>query len=410
MNVLYHVPLLRNIGDEKRDPGGISTFIENFVRELSLRPTVTFSYAFPNSYNLEREATRYARSEASLYHERLRSAWADPFVPLSLSADAASPERRDESSSPLLRAFGEPRQPFDVFHSFHHSFPPRERVRCRVRIETVFDLTPLLFPEYSYSDTAHLDWFRMLHSIDPRRDWIICMSEATKRDLCAYMAMPSARVAVIPGATPDGVFYEEPDPGRIEPILERHGLSRHRYILSVSVLEPRKNLSHLIRCFLRLVTQEQIEDLRLVLAGPPGWKYEDIFATVDRHPELKHRVLFPGYVPLADLNAIYNGALFLVYPSLYEGFGLPILEAMQCGVPVITSNTSSLPEVAGDAGLLVDPKDEDQLCHAMRRLWSDPRLRRDLAQKGLVRAKSFSYKQNVDHTLQVYETALALAR
>lgn len=409
MNILFHLPLLRNLGDDKRDPGGISAYLESFVHEMTLRTDIAFTFAFPNSYSLEREATRYARSEASIYHSRLRSAWTDPFVPLVVSADSASAPHRAEPRSTLLRAFGEPRQPFDIFHSFHHSFPSRERVRSRVRIATVFDLTPLLLPEYSFAETAHLDWFRMLHSIDPRRDWVICMSESTKQDLCAYTSMPSDRVAVIPGATSPGVFHKEPNPRRLQPTLKRYGLSRHRYILSVSVLEPRKNLPHLVRCFFRLVREEQCEDLRLVLAGPPGWNYDEVFATADRHPELKHRVLLPGYVPISDLNALYNGALFLVYPSFYEGFGLPVLEAMHCGVPVIASHTSSLPEVAGDAGILVDPRDEDQLCRAMSRLWNDSRLREDLARKGLARSALFSMKQNVDQTLQLYETALARA-
>jgi glycosyltransferase involved in cell wall biosynthesis len=412
VRVLYHVPLLRNIGDEKRDPGGISCFIENFVHEMSLRPSIAFKFGFPNSYSQETEAKRYSGSKGSIYHDRMLSAWSDRFVPLMLSDESGSHPRAKtvDSTSDLRRAFGQPREPFDVFHSFHNTLASRDRVRCRVRIATVYDLTPLLFPEHSYSETAHLEWFAMLHSIDPRRDWVICMSEATKRDLCAYTSMPPDRVAVIPGAASPRIFYRESNARRIQARLKRYGLSRHGYILSVSVIEPRKNLPHLIRSFFRFVTGHRIKNLKLVLAGPNGWSYDEVFKTVDRYSELRNRIIFPGYVPASDLNAIYNGALFLVYPSFYEGFGLPILEAMQCGVPVITSTTGSLPEVAGNAGILVDPRSEDQLCTAMHSLWSDPGLRGELARKGLARSTLFSWKQNVDQTINLYETALRLAK
>ena len=139
----------------------------------------------------------------------------------------------------------------------------------------------------------------------------------------------------------------------------------------------------------------------LVLAGPRGWKDAPLFATI-RDLDLEGRLVFPGYIPQDDLPAVYSRATAFIYPSLYEGFGLPVLEAMACGTPVITSNVSSMPEVAGDAGMLVPPQDVEALAGAIQRLLGDAELRQDLSRRGMARAREFTWRRAAEATLGVY--------
>ena len=171
-------------------------------------------------------------------------------------------------------------------------------------------------------------------------------------------------------------------------------------MLYVGTLQPRKNLARVIEAFARAAAAPAFAGLQLVLAGKKGWLYDDLFAQVERMG-LAGRVLFPGYVDDADLPALLSGALAFVFPSLYEGFGIPVLEAGACGVPVITSNTSSLPEVAGDAALLVDPHDVDAIAEAMTRLVTDEALRAELSRRGLANVQRFSWEKCARETLAV---------
>lgn len=168
-----------------------------------------------------------------------------------------------------------------------------------------------------------------------------------------------------------------------------------------------KNIDHVIRCFVRLVTEEQISDLSLVLAGMKGWDYDRIFAAIEGAPQVKDRIIVTGRIDDEDLAALYSGALAFAYLSHYEGFGLPLLEAMQCGVPVITSNTSSLPEVAGNAGIMLDPTDADGLTHALLVLFQNEDIRNLMVQKSLARAQHFSWKRCAEDTIVAYKQALA---
>lgn len=175
-------------------------------------------------------------------------------------------------------------------------------------------------------------------------------------------------------------------------------------MLFVSTIEPRKNVPSLLRAFRRLLDDYRL-DVRLVLAGARGWLYEDVFQlAADLH--LAEEVLFLGRVSTQELIWLYNSAQVLVAPSIYEGFGLTPLEAMACGTPVIVSNISSLPEVVGDAGLLVDPFDIDELTVAMWRVLSDAALRQCLVEKGLRRASLFSWDKAAQETIALYHSLL----
>lgn len=300
----------------------------------------------------------------------------------------------------------------NIFHAPYRGIPPQVRnyphLAC---FTTVYDLVPILFPEH-YGFKKPQDHF-LTESIDAitRDDWTICISEHTKRDLCAYRAdLDPSRMIVIPLAASE-LFYPCRESEVIEDVRRRYKIPAGPYLLSLSTLEPRKNLPHLIRCFRDLVVQGQVPDLNLVLAGGLGWEYDNILSEIAGvDPKIRSRIVMTGRVADPDLAAIYSDAMAFVFPSLYEGFGLPPLEAMQCGTPVISSNSSSLPEVVGEAGVLVPPTDSEALSQAIIRLHASPELRRDLSQRGEARARLFSWDRCCQETLAAYRLALQEAK
>jgi glycosyltransferase involved in cell wall biosynthesis len=297
----------------------------------------------------------------------------------------------------------------DIYHSPFLSIPDQSHLPVSIpRIITVYDLIPVIFP--NLFTRSQLESFRKsLYSINVDRDWILCISESTKHDLLVFFEgkLDPSRVVVTPLAAAN-VFLPINDTCLIRDTLINYGIPIHRpYLLTLCTLEPRKNLAAVIRAFVSLIRQNLDCDLNLVLVGIQGWKNKSIFDEINKSEKLKSRIFFTGFVPDQDLSAIYSGATCFVYPSLYEGFGLPPLEAMQCGVPVITSNVSSLPEVVGDAGMMVSPKDEEGLCRAIYRVASDQSLRASLAVKSLERAQQFSWSRCAQQTIQLYAKAAA---
>jgi glycosyltransferase involved in cell wall biosynthesis len=174
-----------------------------------------------------------------------------------------------------------------------------------------------------------------------------------------------------------------------------------KYLLYLGTIEPRKNIPAIIRAF-HLFSQKDKQGYKLVIVGKKGWMFQEVFELV-KSLELQEKVVFPGYVAEEDKPFLYAGADIFLFPSLYEGFGMPPLEAMACGVPVITSNTSSLPEVVGDAGIQTDPMDLDAISKAILDLTTDPILHQTLAAKGLQRAKGFTWEDSVKKLLNVYK-------
>jgi glycosyltransferase involved in cell wall biosynthesis len=256
---------------------------------------------------------------------------------------------------------------------------------------TVHDLGYLHFPQ------AH-PWQQRFY-LDLSTRWsvrvsahVLADSAATKADLVARYGTPPDKVTVAyPGR--DETMSPVLDPAEIEAVKARHGIVGD-YFLYVGTLQPRKNLARLVKAFAALKPDASPAPAErrtlLVLAGKRGWLYDDLFKLVSRLG-LDGRVLFPGYVPDEDKAALMGGALAFVFPSLYEGFGLPVLEAQACGCPVITSTTSSLPEVAGDGALLVDPRDTRAIAMAMERVASDLALREGLIERGLAHVRQFSW-------------------
>ena len=280
-----------------------------------------------------------------------------------------------------------------VFHATEHLLVP---VRGVPTVLTVHDLIYRLFPAHH----KRLN-FWYLNAAMPlyvrRADAVIAVSESTKRDLVRLYGLPPDKITVIyEAASP--VFRPQP-PERIEAVRARYGLPE-RYLLSVGTIEPRKNLSRLVEVLADL--RLDAPDLRLVVAGARGWLFKGFFEAIERHGQ-EQAVILPGYIADDDLPALYAGAEVVVQPSLYEGFGLPVLEAMACGAPVACSRSSSLGEIAGQAALTFDPLNVEEMTSTIRRLLGDADLREVLRQRGMAHAAGFSWERAARETWAVYD-------
>jgi glycosyltransferase involved in cell wall biosynthesis len=285
----------------------------------------------------------------------------------------------------------------DVLHSPHYTMPLRHAARSVV---TFCDMTFLLHPELHQS-IKRAYFPAMMRWSARNADQLITISKSTRNDLVRLWDVEASRVTPIPLAA--GVEYRPASRDVVAATCHRLGLRPGGYILYVGVLEPRKNVDRLIAAF--GLAGERLQGLDLVIAGKRGWMDQEIFAQVQALG-LTQRVRFTGYVAQEELPGLYGGARLFAYPSRYEGFGLPVLEAMRCGVPVVTTNVSSMPEVAGDAGLLVSPDDVAGLADAMARLAADPVLAADLGRRGQERAAEFSWERCARETRAVYERAM----
>ncbi|MCL4458725.1 MAG: glycosyltransferase family 4 protein [Chloroflexi bacterium] len=230
---------------------------------------------------------------------------------------------------------------------------------------------------------------------------VIVDSEVTKEDLIKWYRIEPQKISVVYLA-PAEAFRPVTDVTLLENIKSRYGI-RGDYLLYVGTLQPRKNVAGLLEAFAILKREMRLEHT-LVIAGKPGWSAETVWQKV-KDLDLEARVCFTGYVADDDLPSLFSAATLFVLPSLYEGFGLPAVEAMACGTPVVASNASSLPEVIGEAGILIDPHDPLALAEAMARVVNDAALRAELKQHGLERAKFFSWQRCAEETLQVLEGA-----
>lgn len=263
-------------------------------------------------------------------------------------------------------------------------------------VVTVHDLGYHFYPQaHTLSQNVYLRWATRYNARSATR--ILADSEATRHDLMHFYGTPGKKVSVVyPGR--DETLSPVVDAAVLAACRARYGLSGP-YLLYVGTLHPRKNLVRLVQAF-GMMANEVDPSLQLVLAGRKGWLYDEIFSEV-RRQALSGRVVLTGYVPDDDLPALLSGALAFVFPSLYEGFGLPLLEAMACGTPVISSNVSSLPEVAGDAALYVDPTDTESLAEALTRIVAQEALRNELVNRGLRQIQRFSWQRCARETLQV---------
>ena len=307
----------------------------------------------------------------------------------------------------LVRALRHSRSPWfirewllgqvDIVHGTSFS-APRFRDPHKRLVMTIYDLSFLVHPEFHQEENVRHALQGTRETL-ARADAIIAISRATRQDLIDRLHAPADRIVVTQLAA-GSQYVRVEDSRRKTQVREKYRLPSD-FILCVGSIEPRKNIARLLQAYARLTSARQT-GVQLVIAGGTGWLNTDIYSTV-RRLGLETQVHFIGYVEENDLPVVYSLAAVFVYPSLYEGFGLPVLEAMQCGVPVLTSNVSSLPEVAGDAALLVTPTEVDDIAYGLKRLLEDADLRAELRARGYQRAREFSWERCARETLAVYK-------
>ena len=271
-------------------------------------------------------------------------------------------------------------------------------------VVTVYDLSFLHYP--AAFPAGRRSYLRLMARLSCRRaSRVIAISESTRRDIVKQWNLPAGKITVAYPGVGDEFC---PLPAEQVADFRRRRDLPERFILHVGTLQPRKNLVRLIQAYQRLGT-----DAKLVLAGGRGWLYQDILGEIERH-NLKNDVLLPGYLPDDELPLWYNAAAVLAYPSLYEGFGFPVVEAMACGTPVVTSQVSSMPEAAGGddsgAALLIDPHDTGALAHALHRALEDEALRAQMRAQGFRQAARFTWARTAAATVAAYQQALGQNR
>lgn len=293
-----------------------------------------------------------------------------------------------------LRAW---RQKIDVLHVPAFAMPLLKKVAKRM-VVTVHDLIGVIFPQH-LSLASRFYWSRWLPFVNRNADRMIVDSESTKGDVIRCMKFDPGKIRVVPLAV-DENFASPKEKREILEVCAKYSI-RRPFVFFLGNVEPRKNLPRLIRAFRRLRGERKIEH-RLVIAGSRSWRYPEL-AESFRDSAVKESVQLIDYVHQSDLAALYQASELFIFPSLYEGFGLPILEAMACGVPVITSNVSSIPEVGGDAVCYINPYDEKEIARAIQEVLTNGTLWRELQEKGLKRVRQFSWRRTAEETRRVFE-------
>ncbi len=279
----------------------------------------------------------------------------------------------------------------DIYHFFNFTIP--KNIKGKVII-TIYDTVFFSAPE-TMGDMKAISEYKYAAE---RSDLIITISKSAKSDIIKHFDIDEKKIRIVsPGIDLQKYSYNYTDM-ELESIREKYNLPQ-KYILYLGTIEPRKNIERIVKAF-KKYKKEVSDDLKLVIVGKKGWKYDNIMKLIE---SMETDIIITGYIDEDDKIPIYKLAQIFVFPSLYEGFGMPVLEAMASGTPVITSNTSSLPEVAGDAGILVDALNENEIFEAYRKILSDKKLQMEMIQKGLEQAKKFEWKRSVEILEKVYE-------
>lgn len=277
----------------------------------------------------------------------------------------------------------------DIMQFFNYAVPPGVIGNS---VTFIYDMSYKSCPHTVSRKT--LLWLKLcMKKTCKNADHIVTVSEFSKGEIIKYLKIPKKRISVVPCAVDHTIYHSEYTQQQIEKVLKKYGIKQD-YFLYLGTIEPRKNLARVIAAYAKLC-KERGNVPQLVLAGRKGWRCNAIYKKV-RRLKLENRVIFTGYVEQKDSPILMCGAVIFVFPSLYEGFGMPPLEAMACGTPVIVSNTTSLPEVVGDAGIMVNPESESEIYKAMRLLLENKRYRTKLAQLGKKRAEKFTWKKSAE--------------
>ncbi|MCM3880592.1 MAG: glycosyltransferase family 4 protein [Vicinamibacterales bacterium] len=350
---------------------GIGTYIRNLLRELAHIDQTTEYVLFCKPGDTEVAAGLGANFRAVPEHSGHYSIAEQITLPLAVR-----------------------RERLDLFHAPHYVLPALISSRSVV---TIHDCIHLMFPEY-LSRLGHAYAHASLWTAAHKSDRIFTVSEQSKRDILKFFKVPPEKIVVTPNAIDDR-FSVAPSDEHLEQIRERYQLS-HAYLLYVGNIKPHKNLERLIEAF-HLVRSQGRPELELLIIGDEMSRMQSLRRTVHRL-QLHRYVRVLGFVPDTTLAVLYRLASVFVFPSLYEGFGLPPLEAMASGTPVVTSNVSSLPEVVGDAAVLVDPYSPEAIAEGILAVLRSSHLRDDLRERGLNRVKAYSWRRSAERVREVY--------
>jgi len=360
---------------------GIGTYVRNLVRHLA---------------TLDRETTYFLFCDRA--DEPTLRDLAENFVPV--VEDSAGYSVREHFTIPVkLHRLG-----VQLLHSPHYVLP----LLCRTRsIVTIHDCIHLLFPQYLPNRMAYQYARAMMGNAVRRSDLVLTVSEASRRDILRfYPRADPDRLQVIPNAI-DEAILDDPGEEEMERVQERYQI-RGRFVLYAGNIKPHKNLERLVAAFGLIKQRPGHEDVKLLIIGDEINRYGSLRRRVET-AGVRQDVRFFGFVPSKTLSALYRLASVFAFPSLYEGFGLPPLEAMACGTPVVTSRISSLPEVVGDAALLVDPYSTEDIAHGLERVLGDEGLRGELSTRGRARVKQFSWERSVEAIHSGYMKVLGLS-
>jgi len=361
----------------KKITGG-GRYLLNLVNELGMHKTNENYFIFLNRKSFKKNIIN------NLFIENINCGFCTSFRPLRLFWES------------LLLPDVIKKNKIDLFHASGFTLPAR--LPCR-SIVTIFDMTFFLMPEvHQKVKTAY---FRNRIPLTLKKaDMIIAISNQTKNDIVNIL--PEHKIRVIYLGL-DKKFKPLGDSIKIQTTRMKYNLPQ-KYILFVGTVEPRKNISRIILAFDKI--KKKGSEHKLLIAGEWGWNYKEILLTINRLG-LKDEIIFTHYVTDEDMPFIYNGASVFVYPSLYEGFGIPVLEAMACGVPVVTSCVSSLPEVAGEAAILIDPRNIEEISNAIDKVLRNSGLAEQLKIRGMQRAAKFSNQKMALETMDVYRKVLS---
>jgi len=279
----------------------------------------------------------------------------------------------------------------DIYHFFNFTIP--KNIKGKV-INTIYDTVFISAPE-TMGDRKELEEYKYGAQ---KSDLIITISESAKNDIIKNLGVNEDKIEIVhPGIDLEN-YSQKYKKEELERIRKKYNLPSE-YILYLGTIEPRKNIERIIKAFIKY--KEKVDDdLKFVIVGKKGWKYENIMKLIE---SMGTDIIITGYIDEEDKIPIYKLAQFFAFPSLYEGFGMPVLEAMAAGVPVVTSNVSSLPEVAGDAAILVDPLSEDEIFEAYKKIRSDSNYREEMIQKGYEQAKKYQWKYSAKKLEEIYD-------
>ena len=375
-------PPLIGIDARKLKDFGIGSYIRNLLEALGSRP----------------------ESRGYRFRVYLRQADRELLPPLPEHFEIGHDDSPGYSMAEMTRfAWRLFRDRLDLFHATHYVLPPLVRIRAVV---TIHDIIHLLYPQFLPSPAAHFYARYMIRRALKRADRIITVSYNTKRDLVDYFGIPAALTEVIYNGVSSRFRPDVPESERRR-VAEKYALP-HPYLLFLGGEKPHKNVQNVVRAFAEARRRHPLRH-GLVLAGPMP-KNEARLQALISALELSRAILRPGVIDEEDLAGLFAGAEAFLYPTLYEGFGLPVVEAMACGTPVLTSATSALQEIAGGYAYLVDPMDVDAIASGIVILATDERVRADFRELGKKRALDFSWDKAAERTLEVYAAALGQAR